>query len=384
VPSPIRRIHRTLLLLLAAISGGCSTWLGNRKQSAQWHIDMPTDAAAAVVSAALLVELRAEPVASSSGAPVQAHEGGRFVIELTTNSRNIWLPVASHRLMVRANYEYAVVEAVALPAKALPGFGRSTHHRVLVELDPSGDGCTLRLLASATDYQRLAPVVQRTILLANSLEGSGPGLAETNLAAWRLSRLLHAAKATADGHRRGNLLRRAARQPTAPSYLFRELAQLAADNGQLREAATYLRRGLLAEPDCFARAQLAKLAQACALAAIEPTDLRTQALGLLVAGDISTAEKQLHSARRNDSQPAVDYQLLAHVHRHRGDEMAALAAQLLAREYDQTGKGTDHASAIAHDRGISELARRISTGNQIERAAAKLYQSAAVLAAPPR
>jgi len=45
---------------------------------------------------------------------------------------------------------------------------------------------------------------------------------------------------------------------------------------------------------------------------------------------------------------------------------------------------TDHASAIAHDRGISDLARRISVGSQIELAPAKLNQSAAVLAAPPR
>lgn len=373
-----------MLLLLAVTSSGCSTWFGNRGHSTQWQVNMPTDVAAACVAAALLVELHAEPIARSSGAPVLARGDGRFSIELTANSRKEWLPVASHRLMVRANHEHAVVESVAVTGNALPGFGRRAHHRVFIEIEPSGDGCTLRLTASATDYRRLAPVVQRTLLLANSLQGSGPGLAETNLAAWRLSRLLHAARATADGHRRGNLLRRAARQPTAPSRLFRELAQLAADNGQLRQAATYLRRGLLAEPDSFVRAQLAKLAAACALAATEPTDLRSQALGLLVAGDINTAEKLLHSARRNDSKPAVDYQLLAHVHRHRGDEMAALAAQLLAREYDEATQTTDHASAIAHDRGISELAQRISSGNQIERAAAKLYQSAAVLAAPPR
>jgi hypothetical protein len=366
------------------MSSGCSTWLGNRKQSTQWHVNIPADAATALVAAALIVELHAEPVARSSGAPVQARGDGRFAIELTANSRNEWLPIASHRLMVRANNEHAVVEPVTLPTNTLPGFGGRTYRRVLVEVEPSGLGCTLRLTACAPDYQRLISVVQRTLLLANSLDGSGPGLAETNLAAWRLSRLLHAAKASANGHRRGNLLRRAARQPTAPSHLFRELALLAADKGQLRQAATYLRRGLLAEPDHFIRAQFAKLAEACALAATEPTDLRPQALGLLFAGDIRTAEKLLHSARRNDSTPAVDYQLLAHLHRYRGDEMAALAAQLLAREYDETTQVTDHASAIAHDRGISDLARRISVGSQIELAPAKLNQSAAVLAAPPR
>lgn len=366
------------------MSSGCSTWLSNRKQSRQWHANIPTDAAAALVAAALTVELNAEPVARSSGAPVQAHENGRFAIVLTTNSRNEWLPIASHRLMVRANNEQAVVEPTKLPSNALTGFGGRTHRRVQVEIEPSGFGCTLRLIACAPDYQRLVPIVQRTLLLANSLDESGPGLAETNLAAWRLSRLLHAAKVTTNSHRRGNLLRRAARQPTASSHLFRELAQLAAANGQLREAATYLRRGLLAEPDYFIRAQLAKLSDACALAATKPTDLRSQALGLLIAGDTITAEQLLHSARRDDSKPAVDYQQLAHLHRQRGDQMAALAAQLLAREYGKMTQATSHASAIAHHRSISDLARRIAMDNQIEMAAAKLYQSAAVLAAPTR
>tara|TARA_R110002072_G_scaffold228234_3_gene385031 strand:- start:73 stop:1110 length:1038 start_codon:yes stop_codon:yes gene_type:complete len=345
---------------------------------------MPSDAAAAVVAAALLVELHAEPIARTSGAPVQQRADDTFVIELTANTRHVWLPVANHRLKVRANGARTVVERVALPDDALPGFGSRTHRRVLVEVAPSGDGCTVRLIADAIAYERLAPVIQRTLSLANSLEGSGPGLAESNLAAWRLARLLSAARATADGNRRGNLLRRAARQPTAPSSLFRELAQLAADNGQLSEAATYLRRGLLGEPDCYLRAELAQLARDCDLAAAGPADLRLQALGLLVAGDINTAEKLLHSARRNGADPAIDYQLLAHVHRHRGDETAALAAQLLAREYDEATQVIDHADNIAHQRGINGLELRLFKGSQVERASAKLYGSAALLAAPPR
>jgi len=285
---------------------------------------------------------------------------------------------------LRALGDTPVVEQIALLHEALPGFAARCHRRVLVTVDPAGQGSTLQLRANATDFLRLSPVIQRTLLLASSIEGGGPGLAEANLAAFRLARLLHAAKATTDTNRRGNLLRRAARHPTAPSSLFSELAQMAANNGQLEEATTYLRRGLLAEPDAHVRGQLAALADDFAQQLNGTADLRAQALGRLVSGDLAGAEKLLHSARRNDAKPALDYQLLAHVHRHRGDEMAALAAQLLAREYDASTHGTEDAEAIARNRGISNLAQRLSLGAHAVRASSKLNGRASTPATPPR
>lgn len=345
---------------------------------------MPADVGAAIVSAALLVELHAEPVATCSGAPVQVRDDGSFRIEFTANSRREWLPIASHRLTVRSHGEAVHVLSEPLPRGSLRGFGRSTSHRVRVEVLPEPYGCSLQLTAGTALQADLSRIVQRTLLLANSLEENGPGLAETNLAAWRLTQLLRTAAASDDDNRRGNLLRLAARQPAAPSSLFRDLAQLAFDDGRMRQAAAYLRRGLLAETDAFRRAELAGLADTWALAGLEPEDLREQALGLLVAGDLQTAEKLLHSARRNDSRPAIDYQLLAFVHRYRGKETAALAAQLLAREYDAASQSVDHSQSIANHRGIGDLGNRISRNNPVERAASKLYESASLLAAPPR
>ena len=367
--------------MLAFASSGCSTWLGGQQNSAQWHVQMPPDAAAAIVSAALITELHAEPIARASGAPVVREAQDRFVVELTSNARGQWLPQADHRLVLRSCCDKILVEQIELADRELPGFAARSSRQVRVEIAAAGRGSTVRLFAGAADYARLCPVVERTLLLASSTEGSGPGLAEANLAAWRLSHLLQEANATIDGNRRGNLLRRAARQPTAPSSLFRELAHLAASNGQLDEAGIYLRRGLLAEPDIHVRAQLAVLADDFVQRTKGPTDLRNRALGMMVAGDLAGAEKMLHSARRTDARPAVDYQLLAHVHRYRGDEMAALAAQLLAREYDAQARSQDDAAAIAQNRGISNLAGRLSRDVRV---ATKQITPQALPATPPR
>ncbi len=321
---------------------------------------MPTDATAAIVASALVVELNAEAIAPISGAPVQDEENHSYRIELTRNMRGDWLPVANHRLILRAQDDIARAESIPQTKNSLPGFGHNTSRRVVINIRPSNIGSNLKLSANAADMKRLIPLIQRTLHLAESIEGSGPGLAESNLSAWRLSHLLRAAKKTSTGNQRGNLLRRAARQPTAPSSLFRELAQLAEEDGDFDDARTHLRRGLLAETDIYIRAELAGLTNDLQIQAGEPTDLRARALELLIAEDAAAAEKLLHSARRTDLQPAVDYQLLAHVHRRRGDEMAALAAQLLAREYDESNHVTDYSRDIAHDRGISELAHRLS------------------------
>ena len=356
-------------------------WFGGPRTSAEWHVTMPATATAAVVSSALCVELHAEPVAYSSGAPVQIAANGTFVIEITGNARGQWLPVASHRLVLRASCDTVQVETTA---EQLPGFATRSQPRVRVAIEPRGTGCTLRLWANQNDYERLVPVVERTLLLASSHEASGQGLAEPNLSAWRLTRLLVAARDTTDANQRGNLLRRAARQPTAPSQLFRELARIAVSNGQLDDASTYLRRGLLAEPDAHTRAELAALANDVRRRGSGASDLRTQALGRLLLGDPAGAEKLLHSARRTDAQPGVDYHLLAQVHRYRGDQMAALAAQLLAREYDAEAQQQDDADAIAQNRGISDLGRRLSVAAHAGRTSGQLLDPSKVAAVPPR
>jgi len=358
VCSVLRNLCLPILLLL--LSSSCTLWRGGANDAKQWHVQLPADATAAILAAAISNNLRAEPIAEASGAPV-SREGGDFLIRCTGNGRGDWLPVASHRLVLRARRATADVECIALGNQPLQGFGSHARHELRLRIRSTDDGCSVSLWAPAAEYEQLAPLVQRTLLFACSLDGSGPGLAEPNLAAWRLTRLLAAAGNTMDATRRDHLLRRAALQPTAPSWLFQQLAEMAASNGQFADAANYITRGMLAEPDVMARASLAKLAHGFALRTIEPPDLRARALHLLGSGDLENAEKLLHSARRSDSRPAVDYRLLGELHRVRGDKMAAVAAELLAREYAADKTQPQQNTGLALDRKVSERLRQIGT-----------------------
>lgn len=378
----LRHPCSSLLLLLAVTASGCNIWHGTGQQAMQWHVELPPDAAAAIISAALSVDLHAEPIAPASGAPVTPCEHG-YRMEWTGDARGNWLPIASHRLVLRAGRNDARVEQIELAKRPLTGFRSRTTRRVLVEVATAGTGCTLRMWAPTSEFERLAAALQRTLLLACSLDGSGPGLAEANLAAWRLTRLLAAANQTSTPDRRGNLMRRAARQPTAPSWLFHDLAQMAASSGQFAKAANYVSKGMLVETNALARARFARLAHRFALRTMESPDMRARALDMMRSGDIETAEKLLHSARRADSRPSLDYRLLGKLHRRRGDKMAALAAELLSREYDADRLPDRRSRGLALDRGITEQMRWISS-RQAVRASTRLRGSERALATPPR
>lgn len=376
----VRRILCLPILLLLSTSS-CTLWGGGATAAHQWHVQLPADATAAILSAAVSNHLRAEPIAEASGAPISHDAGGGYVIRCTGNGRGDWLSVASHRLVLRAEQVTVRVECIAMADEVLRGFGSRTHRELRIHIRGDADGCSISLRAPAGAYEQLAPLVQRTLLFACSLDGSGPGLAEPNLAAWRLTRLLAAANNTMDATRRDHLLRRAALQPTAPSWLFQQLAEMAASNGQFADAANYITRGMLAEPDVMARARLAKLAHGFALRTIEPPDLRARAMHLLGSGDLENAEKLLHSARRSDSRPAVDYRLLGELHRLRGDKMAALAAELLAREYAADKTGPQQDTGLALDRSVSERLRQISARPSVRAVSTPLGRRPA---SPPR
>ena len=371
--------HCASLSLLLVATTSCTIWHSGDKQAMQWHVDLPADAAAAIVSAALSADLHAEPTADASGAPVTPCGQG-YRIEWTSDALGNWLPIASHRLVLRAHRQEPKAELVQ---SSLSGFRGQTRRRVVVEVLTAATGCTLRLRAATPDFEQLAAALQRTVSLACSIDGSGPGLAEANLAAWRLTNLLGEASGTTDQGRRSNLMRRAARQPTAPSWLFEDLAEIAASNGQFAEAAKYANHGMLVEADPLGRAHLAKLAHQFALRTKEPPDLRAQAIDRLNSGDIQIAEKLLHSARRADSRPAVDYRLLGKLHRQRGDEMAALAAELLAREYDADSPLNARDTRLGRNQGITDRLRQI-TSRRVARASMRSRKSPQEVATPIR
>lgn len=381
VGSTVCSHRRFACLLLLLLLPSCTIWSNGSDKALQWHVPLPTDAAATILSAAVTKQLRADPIAMAGGAPASPDDRHGYAVAWTGNGHGDWLPRASHRLVLRAGRTQATVQAIALTDTPLVGFRALTREEVRLRIERRERGCCISLHAPAYEGEQLAPLIERTLFLACSVDGSGPGLAEPNLAAWRLSRLLAAAANTADAGRRDELLRRAALQPSAPSWLFQQLAEVAASNGQFAEAARYVNRGMLAEPDAFARARLAQLAHGFALRTIEPPDLRARAMHLLGSGDLENAEKLLHSARRSDSRPDVDYRLLGELHRKRGDKMAAMAAELLAREYAADKAAATQNAGIALDRTLSERLRQLATQRSIRATPAS---GVARPASPPR
>lgn len=243
---------------------------------------------------------------------------------------------------------------------------------------------TISLRAAPLELARLRPVLERALRLATSLDDGGPGLAEPNLATWRLTHLLAAARTTDDGPTRGNLLRRAARQPNAPSGVYAQLAELARTEGRNEEAAQYSQCALLVEPNPCRRSELQRL---LAGSASQPDHLREEAINNLLAGQTALAERVLHTARRAVADPTADYELLGYVHRQRGDNMAALAAELLAREHDAaTTRDPSAAAADANGllSGSGNLGNALPTRVLPLRASSNLYGARRVAATPPR
>jgi hypothetical protein len=172
-----------VLLLFILSSGGCTMWLAKPPIDSEWRVPMPSDVVAAILSGALVIELHAEPIAIACGAPVQPTGDGAYRIELTGNAHGQWLPIASHRMIVRGHLHRAQIELIDLGDANLPGFVWQRHHTVRIDVQPmqptknSQPGSLVRLLAKKSDHQRLTPLIERTLSLAASVDGSGPGLA---------------------------------------------------------------------------------------------------------------------------------------------------------------------------------------------------------------
>lgn len=128
-------------------------------------------------------------------------------------------------------------------------------------------------------------------------------------------------------------LRRAALRPNAPSSVHEQLGERFAAAGLQSLAVTSLRRAALLCRDPVSRGRISRKVAQTASREGHPRALRLAALADLDAGALRQAEQRLHSARRAAPDPALDYRLLRDLHQCRGDQTAALAAALLAREH---------------------------------------------------
>lgn len=336
------RLHRHLpTAALAAALCSCVATDGHVPVDTATALDLPAQVAATLLSEALCDELHAAPT-TGAGAPLATAKGDGFTLTFERDRRGAWLAVGEHRLAVAsvdARGEVALGRPPLAEADARRGFGRGRADCVELWIGAGERGVEVRLQARAALRSKLAARIRRTLQAAEDPWGSNPGAPAPQLAAWRLGALLRRADAATDDVLRATLLRRAARSPHATGPVFEQLGDLQVVAGEAQAAATNLRRAALCTRDPIARARLAQKAAAATSQAARPSVQRRRALGELAAGRLDEAEGRLHTARRTAPEPALDYQLLSALHRVRGDQMAALAAELLAREHGRDASG---------------------------------------------
>jgi len=329
-------LRRLTLAAFAAALGSCATHRAEDAVTVVEALDMPAEVAAALLSEALCEELHALPSQGAGGSPATERDG-TFSLTLDLNRRGRWLAVADDQLTlerVAAHGEAVVRRAPRSVDAARDGFGRARVDRAELSIRADQQGVEVRLLARPALRAKLAARIRVALELAEDPWRGGAGATAPQLAAWRLGALLRRADAAPDDVARATLLRRAARSPHATAQVFERLGDLQAVAGDAPAATNNLRRAALCTRDPLARARLARKAAVAAAQVEQPGSQRRRALGELTAGRLDAAEARLHTARRAAPEPALDYQLLSAVHRCRGDELAALAAELLAREHD--------------------------------------------------
>jgi hypothetical protein len=342
-PDAARALAASLLLCAT----GCGVFGAPERPTEEDVALLPPDVVATLLSAAVRAELGAT-AQPSPATPVRVTPTG-FAVTFELGPQSRWLPRADQLFLIRSDAASngALVERRELRGEAA-GFGLQREAVLEIHVTPRGAGASVRETSSRTYAPTARAVIARTLRLLHQPDRGGPGSNEPNFLAWRLGDLLARARQSPREDLRGALLRAAARLPLAPASVYEQLSELLLAAGDRPRALAHLRRAALATRDPAGRAALARAADA--LRSRPPQDARGDALTELVAGDLAGAELLLHTARRRAPSPSVDYELLGALHRARGQETPALAAELLAREYAQADL-TIEAAPLAEPRG---------------------------------
>lgn len=323
----------SLAALLVSLSGGCSSLRHPTATSRlEIAVALPVEIAATITAAAVRAALPfADPMAPTLAAPVTRHAAGDFEVCYEQDGAGHWLPRADRRLAIEVPAAADLPVLVRQQREPNPGFGPRARHRLTVRVQAAGSGA---LVAGELPPPVLQAVTQ-ALALAVDPDGALPGLSEPNLGAYVGHRLWQAARrATANGDDTGarTLLQRAARLPAAPADLLGELARFAGDAGDSAAANDLGLLAVAAARDPLRRSQLAQAVAARRTDGHSSASMRRLAEQRLRRGDLAGAERLLHTARREDPRPALDYRLLSLLQERRCHD-DAWASALLATEH---------------------------------------------------
>lgn len=298
------------------------------------ELPAPPAVVAAVAGGALRLALAdSDPVPAASGITVQPRPDGGFRLAFArVNDR--WLGLGSHRLTIALAADATQPVVIAVRTRRDEGADTAAAASTVfaIDIEPTPGGARLRGAVPAI----AAPALHTALALLGDPRAALPGLQEPNLAVWASHRLQLAAR---DAERAGDasaahaLLAAASRLAPVSGDVHAMLALDAQCRGDVDAAEDHGWQALLASTNAQQRAALATQLLELRERRDDAQAWRSAARAHGEDVDPRTASALLHTARRLQPMPSLDYRLQSELHhRHLADELANATA-LLAREH---------------------------------------------------
>jgi hypothetical protein len=330
-----------LFASIAILGGACATGPHAALEvEYERQVAMRPDLAAAIAAGALRHALPfADPLPQANGAPALHLGRNEFEIRFEQGPALLWVPCASHRLSVVPRADGAGVEVQIQQlgeTQQLCAFGRHAVASIHLRIVPEGKQSRVVGAFHTELGPVLAEALDRAFELAEDPTACVLGLAEPNLAAVACDHLLAQATEALVGGRpleARAALQRIERLGWTSTAMQSRLGELAAAAGDHASAREHLLHAMIGAEDPTVRSQLAERLAAVMAAAGDCRALRAAARERFAEDDLAAAAALLHTARREQPDPTVDYKMASQLYRERDDSGTAHAYALLAREY---------------------------------------------------
>ena len=294
----------------------------------------PPAVVAAVAGGALRLALHdSDPVPAAPGVVVQPLPDGGFRLAFARLGEH-WLGLGSHRVTVAlaADPTRPVVASLRSRSDEGEGEGAKAASVFAIDIEPTPLGARLVGTVPAT----AAPALAAALALLADPGAALPGLQEPNLAAWASHRLQLAARGadrTGNAPTAHSLRSTASRLAPLCGEVHAMLALDAQCRGDVDAAEDHGWQAMLSTTNVQQRAALAAQLHELQERRDDARAWRRAARDHREDLDPRTAPALLHTARRLQPMPSLDYRLQSELHsRDFADELASATA-LLAREH---------------------------------------------------
>lgn len=297
-------------------------------------VPAPPAVVAAIAGGALRLSLPdSDPVPAAPGIVVEPRPDGGFRLAFARLGDR-WLGLGSHRLTIALAVDPTQPVVTTMPSRRHEGANPAATAAAAFAIDilPAPGGAHVHGTVPAA----AAPALQAALALLADPRAALPGLQEPNLAVWASHRLQLAAR---EADRAGDATAAHALRTTASRLapvsgdVHAMLALDAQCRGDVDAAEDHGWQAMLATSDATQRAALAARLHELRERRDDARAWRRAARDHQEDLDPRTASALLHTARRLEPMPSLDYRLQSELHHRHADLDLASATALLAREH---------------------------------------------------